>query len=92
MDSEAPQTCESADIGGGGIRLAMPHELSPGSVLLLRFRLPGAEREIIARGKSVMTFYSGTESMFMHGIAFTQIDAADQAEIVRFVEGVIAKS
>jgi hypothetical protein len=30
--------------------------------------------------------------MFMHGIAFTQIDAADQAEIVRFVEGVIAKS
>jgi c-di-GMP-binding flagellar brake protein YcgR len=92
IEDDGPHVCDSSDIGGGGIRLAMPGELEPGTVLLLRFRLPGSEREIVARGKSVMSFYSGAQARYMHGVAFTQIDAADQAEIVRFVDGVIATS
>jgi len=88
--SDMPQkTCRSADIGGGGIRLAIPGELDPGTTLMMRFRLPDAEREIIARGKIVMSFFDGATALQMHGIAFTQIDPADQAAIIRYVEAVV---
>jgi c-di-GMP-binding flagellar brake protein YcgR len=81
----------SSDLGGGGIRLATDEDLPLGEFLLLRFRLPSAERELIARGRIVLSFYNSENKQFFHGIAFTQIDPRDQDEIVRFVAGEVQR-
>ena len=80
-----PQAAEAIDLGGGGVRLATGEDLPLGTVLLLRFRVPEVEREMAMRGRIVLSFYKANEQRFFHGIAFTQIDPRDQAEIVRYV-------
>ncbi len=81
---EGPKEGRSSDLGGGGIRLSTSEDLPLGSVLLLRFRLPDVDRDILARGRIVLSFYNAEEQRFFHGIAFTQIDPRDQDEIVRY--------
>jgi c-di-GMP-binding flagellar brake protein YcgR len=82
---ETPRTGFSSDLGGGGMRVASTEDLPLGSVLLLRYSLPGVEREIVARGRIVLSFYNAEDQRFFHGLAFTSIDPRDQDEIVRFV-------
>jgi c-di-GMP-binding flagellar brake protein YcgR len=74
-----------ADLGGGGIRLASDEDLPLGAVLLLRFEVPSGSRELVARGRIVLSFYDAEAQQFFHGIAFTQIDPRDQDVIVTFV-------
>jgi hypothetical protein len=81
----APKPAEAIDLGGGGVRLATDEDLPLGTVLLLRLRLPKVGREMVARGRIVLSFYKANEALFFHGIAFTQIDPRDQAEIVTYV-------
>jgi c-di-GMP-binding flagellar brake protein YcgR len=88
---DPPAPCEANDIGGGGMRVALEREFDPGTMMIVRFRLPGGERDMVARGKVVMSFYNGQQRRYMHGLAFTQIDPADQQQIVRFVEAAIAR-
>jgi c-di-GMP-binding flagellar brake protein YcgR len=82
----------SSDLGGGGLRLATHEDLALGTVLLLRFTLPGAHRETVARGRIVLSFYNADSAQFFHGIAFTQIDPRDQEAIVQFVAFEIARA
>jgi c-di-GMP-binding flagellar brake protein YcgR len=82
---EEPKTGYSSDLGGGGIRLATDEDLPLGTVLLLRFPLPAIDREVMVRGRIVLSFYNAEEKRFFHGIAFTQIDPRDQEEIIRYV-------
>ena len=82
---DEPKTGHSSDLGGGGIRLATDEDLPLGTVLLLRFPLPGIERDIMVRGRIVLSFYNAEDKRFFHGIAFTQIDPRDQEEIIRYV-------
>jgi c-di-GMP-binding flagellar brake protein YcgR len=86
-----PKNGRASDLGGGGIRLATDEDLPLGSVLLMRFKLPLGEREVLARGRIVLSFYNAEEKRFFHGIAFTQIDPRDQDEIVRFTAGEIER-
>lgn len=81
------KSAEAIDLGGGGIRLATGEDLPLGTVLLLRFRVPGGTRDMVMRGRIVLSFYKANEHRFFHGIAFTQIDPADQAQIVQYVDG-----
>jgi c-di-GMP-binding flagellar brake protein YcgR len=76
----------SSDLGGGGVRLATDEDLPLGSVLMLHFPLPNVERQIVAKGRIVLSFYDAEDKRFFHGIAFTQIDPRDQDEIVRYVK------
>jgi len=82
---------ESNDLGGGGIRLATNEDLPFGAVLLLRFPLPGSGREVAARGRIVLSFFNAEFKQYNHGIAFTQIDPKDQAEIVRSVAEMVQR-
>jgi len=75
----------SSDLGGGGVRLATDEDLPLGSILLLRFALPEVEREIVVRGRIVLSFYNAEDGRFFHGVVFTHIDPRDQEEIVRYV-------
>ena len=83
--AEEPKTGHSSDLGGGGVRLSTDEDLPLGDVLLLRFKLPSCEREMVARGRIVLSFYSAEAKQFFHGMSFTHIDPKDQEEIVRFV-------
>ena len=82
----------ASDLGGGGIRLATDEDLPLGAVLLMRFHLPGAGDETVARGRIVLSFFSAEEKRFFHGIAFTQIDPGDQQKIIAYVNNELAKS
>jgi c-di-GMP-binding flagellar brake protein YcgR len=84
-------TGQSSDLGGGGIRLATDEDLPLGSVLLLRFGLPKVEREIVVRGRIVLSFYNAEDGRFFHGVVFTHIDPRDQEEIVRYVAGEVQR-
>jgi c-di-GMP-binding flagellar brake protein YcgR len=81
----------SSDLGGGGIRLATDEDLPLGDVLLLRFRLPAVERELIARGRIVLSFYNSESKLYCYLIEFTQIDPQDQEEIIRYVAGKVQR-
>lgn len=80
-----------SDLGGGGVRVASDEDLPLGSVLLLRFALPDVGRELVARGRIVLSFYNAEDKRFFHGIAFTQIDPRDQEEIIRYVSGEVQR-
>ncbi len=82
---EGTRVGDSNDLGGGGIRLATQEDLPFGAVLLLRFPIPGSEREVTARGRIVLSFFNAESKQYNHGIAFTQIDPKDQEELVRRV-------
>lgn len=80
------KAAKAIDLGGGGVRLATDEDLPLGTVLLLRYRIPNVDREMVMRGRIVLSFFKANEQRFYHGIAFTQIDPGDQDEIVRYVE------
>jgi c-di-GMP-binding flagellar brake protein YcgR len=82
---EATKAGHSSDLGGGGMRLATGEDLPLGTVLMLRFTLPDVTREIVVRGRIVLSFYNAETKEFFHGIAFTHIDPRDQEEIIRYV-------
>jgi c-di-GMP-binding flagellar brake protein YcgR len=84
--SGAMKAAKAIDLGGGGVRLATDEDLPLGTVLLLRYRIPNVDREMVMRGRIVLSFFKANEQRFYHGIAFTQIDPGDQDEIVRYVE------
>ena len=81
----------SSDLGGGGVRLATDEDLPLGSVLVLRFTIPSVAREIMAKGRIVLSFYNAEDNRFFHGIAFTSIDPRDQEEIVKYVSGEVQR-
>jgi c-di-GMP-binding flagellar brake protein YcgR len=83
--SEESKPGHAADLGGGGVRVATDEDLPLGAVLLLRFKLPQGEREMVARGRIVLSFYNAEEQRFFHGVSFTHIDPRDQEEIIRYV-------
>ncbi|HEV3156741.1 MAG TPA: PilZ domain-containing protein [Candidatus Baltobacteraceae bacterium] len=73
------------DLGGGGMRLATEEDLPLGTMLLLRFHIPESGKDVTARGRIVLSYYNAIERRYCHGIAFTNIAAADQEAIVRYV-------
>ncbi len=83
--SDEVKAGQLADLGGGGVRLASDEDLPLGAVLLLRFGVPTDSRELVARGRIVLSFYDAEAQRFYHGIAFTQIDPRDQDTIVGYV-------
>ncbi|HMD01728.1 MAG TPA: PilZ domain-containing protein [Candidatus Baltobacteraceae bacterium] len=89
--TDAAKAGTLGDLGGGGVRLASDEDLPLGAVLLLRFAMPDVSREVVARGRIVLSFYDAEAQQFFHGIAFTQIDPRDQEAIVVFVSGEVQR-
>ncbi len=90
-EKDPAKTGHISDLGGGGVRLATDEDLALGSVLLLRFAMPDVGRELVARGRIVLSFYNAEDKRFFHGIAFTQIDPRDQEEIIRYVSAEVQR-
>jgi c-di-GMP-binding flagellar brake protein YcgR len=75
----------AVDLSGGGMRVITTSDLSAGQNITLRFSLPEGEREMMVRGRVVLSFFDASRQQYAHGVAFTQIAAPDQSEIVEFI-------
>jgi c-di-GMP-binding flagellar brake protein YcgR len=82
----APHDGAVFDLGAGGMRLVASYDLPPRSTVNLKFRLPAADRGIVARGRVVLSFFQRNEQKFHHGIAFTSLDPRDRSLIAEFVD------
>jgi len=67
---------KAVDLSGGGMRVVTATDLPSGQTIVLRFSLPGQERELLVRGRIVLSFY---------GVAFTQYAPNDQEAIADFI-------
>jgi c-di-GMP-binding flagellar brake protein YcgR len=76
---------KAVDLSGGGMRVVTPSDLPSGQTIVLRFTLPGRDRELLVRGRIVLSFYDAANRQYAHGIAFTQYAPADQAAISEFI-------
>jgi c-di-GMP-binding flagellar brake protein YcgR len=75
----------AVDLSGGGVRVITHNDLNAGQNVTLRFTLPESGHEMMVRGRVVLSFYDAGKQKFAHGIAFTQIAAADQSAIVEYI-------
>lgn len=75
----------AVDLSGGGMRVITKSDLSAGQNITLRFLLPEGGREMMVRGRVVLSFFDASHQQYAHGIAFTQIAAPDQSELVEFI-------
>ena len=75
----------SIDISLGGMRVATSTDVPAGHLVVLRFTLPGGERELLVRGRVVLSFFDASTKRYAHGVAFTQYTPHDHEEISRFV-------
>jgi cystathionine beta-lyase family protein involved in aluminum resistance len=79
------------DLGEGGMRLVADKHAPARSNIRLAFTLDGG-REIRARGRVVLSYYSAPEQKYHHGVAFTSIDRDDRSAIAQFVRSQVASS
>lgn len=87
LEGEAAGRAGSAlDLGAGGMRLVASYDLPAHAVLEIKFRLPGSERSIRARGRAVASAFLGGEKKFHHGVAFTSMDPDDRNAVLEFVD------
>ena len=77
---------EVVDLGEGGMRLVARAHAPARSTIRIAFQVPGNARDIRARGRVVLSFYSAPEDKYHHGVAFTSIDRDDREAIANFVE------
>lgn len=75
----------AVDLSGGGVRVITKNDLSAGQNVTLRFTLPDSGNEMMVRGRIVLSFFDAGKQQFAHGVAFTQIAAADQSAIVEYI-------
>lgn len=76
---------KALDLSGGGMRVATATDLPSGQTIVLRFTLPGRERELLVRGRIVLSFYDAGTKQYAHGVAFTQYAAHDQEAIAEYI-------
>ncbi len=71
------------DLGGGGVRLRTKEDVAAGTLVSLRFDIEGTP--VSATARVAMSLFDAARGRFVHGVAFTAIDPAHQATIVRRV-------
>ena len=76
----------AVDLSGGGMRVITKNDLAAGQNVTLRFALPEAGSEMMVRGRVVLSFFDAGKQQFAHGVAFTQIAAADQGALVEYIQ------
>ena len=76
---------KAVDVSTGGMRVVTATDLPSGQTIVLRFTLPAQDRELIVRGRIVLSFYDAGSKQFAHGVAFTQYAPHDQQAIEKYI-------
>ena len=77
---------DALDLSAGGVRVATKSDLPAGQSILMRFTIPNTEREVLVRGRIVLSFFDAGTKCYAHGVAFTQIAPDDQAAIEKLLD------
>ena len=85
-DGERKGTIQT--LGGGGLRFATDEDLATSTMMTLHFKLPSGA-DVTAKGRVVLSFFDARDKRFSPGVAFTQIDAGHQSEIVAIISKLI---
>ena len=88
LGADAHDDATVHDLSGGGLRLSTPASYERGQSVELRFFLPQHTRELVVRGRVVLSYFAGSEQRYHHGIAFTSIGAQDREAIVHYIHDV----
>lgn len=80
------------DVSRGGMRVTTSTDLPAGQAVVIRFLLPESERELLMRGKVVLSFYDASTKQYAHGIAFTQYTPHDLDAVARWVAAMEARA
>lgn len=81
------------DVGGNGLGLVTSVHCMVGAVMDLQFQLPNREEPIHTRGRVVWSkLEDGSNSKYRIGIAFDNINKADQQAIINYVNEEASKS
>jgi c-di-GMP-binding flagellar brake protein YcgR len=83
-------TTQSRDISEGGVRLILWDRFENGTLLKLKFLLPGFNRIIVATGQivwtqEVATVDAKTKKTYDAGIEFIYVDSEDRKKITEYV-------
>jgi len=76
---------KAVDVSTGGMRVATATDLPSGQTIVLRFTLPGQARELLVRGRIVLSFYDAATRQYAHGVAFTQYMPNDHEALTDFI-------
>jgi c-di-GMP-binding flagellar brake protein YcgR len=76
---------KAVDVSSGGMRVVTATDLPSGQSIVLRFTFPGQDRELIVRGRIILSFFDASSKQFAHGVAFTQYAPHDQEAIERYI-------
>jgi len=82
-DGAQPCAARVVVLSAGGVRFETAEDLPSGTPLELRFALK--QREIVAKGHVVMSYFDAVSKRFGHGLAFTAIDPNAQDAIAAHV-------
>ena len=77
---------QALDLSQGGMRVATSTDLPPGQPIVLRFTLPGDNRELLVRARIVLSFFNAATKSYAHGIAFTQYTTQDHEAISAWLQ------
>lgn len=86
------QNAYLTNLSGGGARMCAATELGQGSEIMLGFRLPKVDYNIVTRGRMVMCFFDGEINQYSHGLAFTAIADIDLEAILDFVHNKVGST
>lgn len=76
---------QAVDLSRGGMRITTTTDLPAGQPIVLRFTLPGSERDMLVRGKVALSFFDAAAKRYAHGVAFTQYTSGDHERISAFI-------
>ncbi|GAC1541119.1 MAG: hypothetical protein NVS2B17_18150 [Candidatus Velthaea sp.] len=83
VEHRGARTGRIDDLSAGGVRLETDEDIAAGTILRLAF--PAGKVAMNPTGRVVMSFFDGGRKRFLHGVAFTAIDPAQQEAIVALV-------
>lgn len=87
LGEEELQNVRAVDLSVGGLRFLDSAELFRDSQVCLRFGLPHIDRELVARGRVVMSFFDSSQEKYSHSVTFTKIAPADLEAISHYIYG-----
>ena len=67
-------------------------DLPAGQSIVIRFTLPDGDRELLMRGKVVLSFFDASTKQYAHGVAFTQYTPHDLDAVARWVAAIQAEA
>lgn len=79
------QDISPIDVGGGGVRLPLEEELSPGSMIELVITVPGDDKALLGVGEVVWSSLDLRTRRYHTGIKLVRMAIDDRKKLIKYV-------